>query len=170
MEITRTDTVTSHLADPAYFNGRVWQEPVIEAPEPARVRALRVTVEPGARTAWHTHPLGQTLHVLSGTGRIATRVMQTALAVRQTVIKLLDIMVYVVVYFVSVLVLFAGIDLRLALPMAVWLVFYVAILWVVLPRLQRVAERQADARAPSTPNLTIPPNADCCRAANACWG
>ncbi|KGE04371.1 ABC transporter ATP-binding protein [Pseudohaliea rubra] len=80
-------------------------------------------------------------------GRIATRVMQTALAVRQTVIKLLDIMVYVVVYFVSVLVLFAGIDLRLALPMAVWLVLYVAILSVVLPRLQRVSERQADARA-----------------------
>ncbi|MEQ8262036.1 ABC transporter ATP-binding protein [Pseudohaliea sp.] len=80
-------------------------------------------------------------------GRIATRVMQTALAVRQTVIKLLDIMVYVVVYFVSVLVLFAGIDLRLAMPMAAWLVLYVAILWVVLPRLQRVSERQADARA-----------------------
>ena len=80
-------------------------------------------------------------------GRIATRVMQTALAVRQTVIKLLDIMVYVVVYFVSVLVLFAGIDLRLALPMAAWLALYVAILWVVLPRLQRVSERQADARA-----------------------
>ncbi len=80
-------------------------------------------------------------------GRIATRVMQTALAVRQTVVKLLDIMVYVVVYFVAVLVLFAGIDLRLAMPMAVWLVLYVAILWVVLPRLQRVSERQADARA-----------------------
>jgi ATP-binding cassette subfamily B multidrug efflux pump len=80
-------------------------------------------------------------------GRIATRVMQTALAVRQTVIKLLDIMVYVVVYFVSVLVLFAGIDLRLAVPMAAWLILYVAILWVVLPRLQRVSERQADARA-----------------------
>ncbi len=80
-------------------------------------------------------------------GRIATRVMQTALAVRETVIKLLDIMVYVVVYFLSVLVLFAGIDLRLAAPIALWLVLYVAILWVVLPRLQRVSERQADARA-----------------------
>jgi ATP-binding cassette subfamily B multidrug efflux pump len=80
-------------------------------------------------------------------GRIATRVMQTALAVRQTVIKLMDIMVYVVVYFVSVLVLFAGIDLRLALPVALWLVFYVAILWIVLPRLQRVSQRQAGARA-----------------------
>jgi quercetin dioxygenase-like cupin family protein len=45
---------------------------VIEAPEPARVRAVVVTFEPGARTAWHTHPLGQTLLVLSGLGRAAT--------------------------------------------------------------------------------------------------
>ncbi len=52
-----------------YFTGTVWLDSVIEAPEPARVRALRVSFEPGARTAWHTHPLGQTLHVLSGIGR-----------------------------------------------------------------------------------------------------
>ena len=41
---------------------------MVTAPEPARVRAVMVTFEPGARTAWHTHPLGQTLHVLSGAG------------------------------------------------------------------------------------------------------
>ncbi|MBV8426684.1 MAG: cupin domain-containing protein, partial [Hyphomicrobiales bacterium] len=46
-----------------------WQDPVIDAPGPARVRAARVSFEPGARTAWHTHPLGQTLHVLHGVGR-----------------------------------------------------------------------------------------------------
>ena len=73
MEITRTDTVTSRLADPAYFTGRVWQEPVIGEAAGTDVRALRVTFEPGARTAWHTHPRGQTLHVLSGVGLIATR-------------------------------------------------------------------------------------------------
>ncbi len=73
MEIITPETRTHKRADPAYFTGTVWQEPVIEAPEPARVRALRVTFEPGARTAWHTHPLGQTLHVLSGVGRVATR-------------------------------------------------------------------------------------------------
>jgi len=57
-------------AGPAtYFTGKVRVEPVIEAPEPARVRAAIVTFEPGARTAWHTHPLGQTLRVLSGSGR-----------------------------------------------------------------------------------------------------
>jgi quercetin dioxygenase-like cupin family protein len=53
-----------------YFTGTVWQDPVIEAPEPARIRATRVAFEPGARTAWHTHPLGQTLHVLAGVGRV----------------------------------------------------------------------------------------------------
>ncbi len=53
-----------------YFTGTVWVDPIIEAPEPARVRALRVSFEPGARTAWHTHPLGQTLHVLAGIGRV----------------------------------------------------------------------------------------------------
>ncbi|MFO7757180.1 MAG: cupin domain-containing protein [Roseovarius sp.] len=73
MDITRSDSRTHKPADPAYFTGTVWQEPVIEAPEPARVRALRVTFLPGARTAWHTHPLGQTLHVLSGVGRVGTR-------------------------------------------------------------------------------------------------
>jgi quercetin dioxygenase-like cupin family protein len=53
-----------------WFTGTVWIDPVIEAPAPARIRAARVTFEPGARTAWHTHPLGQTLHVLSGVGRV----------------------------------------------------------------------------------------------------
>ncbi len=53
-----------------YFTGTVWLDPIIEAPALARVRALRVSFEPGARTAWHTHPLGQTLHVLSGIGRV----------------------------------------------------------------------------------------------------
>ncbi len=80
-------------------------------------------------------------------GRIATRLMQTALAVRTTVIKLLDIMVYVVVYFLSVLFLFTTIDPRLALPLLGWLGLYIAILYVVLPRLQSISERQAGARA-----------------------
>jgi len=53
-----------------WFTGTVWQDPIVEAPEPARVRAARVSFEPGARTNWHTHPLGQTLNVVSGVGRI----------------------------------------------------------------------------------------------------
>ena len=48
-----------------YFHGIVFQDPIIVAPEPSRVRAIKVSFEPKARTAWHTHPLGQTLFVLS---------------------------------------------------------------------------------------------------------
>jgi Uncharacterized conserved protein, contains double-stranded beta-helix domain len=70
MEIFAAETRPSRRAASEYFTGVVWQDPVIEAPAPARVRALRVAFEPGARTAWHTHPLGQTLHVLSGVGRV----------------------------------------------------------------------------------------------------
>jgi quercetin dioxygenase-like cupin family protein len=55
-----------------YFTGTVWQDPIVEAPEPARIRGLRVTFEPGSRTAWHSHPLGQTLVVVSGVGRFQT--------------------------------------------------------------------------------------------------
>ena len=51
-----------------YFTGQVRVDPLFEAPEPARVRGAHVTFEPGARTAWHTHPLGQTLIVTSGLG------------------------------------------------------------------------------------------------------
>ena len=60
------------LAPSSYFTGTVIQDPIVEAPEPARVRATRVTFLPGARTNWHTHPLGQTLYVLSGVGRFQT--------------------------------------------------------------------------------------------------
>lgn len=73
MDIMTADTRAYRQGEPAYFTGSVWLEPVIEAPDPARARALRVTFAPGARTAWHTHPLGQTLYVLSGVGRVGTR-------------------------------------------------------------------------------------------------
>ncbi|MGO8655226.1 cupin domain-containing protein, partial [Rhizobium ruizarguesonis] len=53
-----------------YFTGAVRQDPLMETPAPARARAVSVTFEPGARTAWHTHPLGQTLIVTSGCGRV----------------------------------------------------------------------------------------------------
>ncbi len=53
-----------------YFTGTVRIDPLIEAPDPARVRGASVTFEPGARTAWHTHPLGQNLIVTAGCGRV----------------------------------------------------------------------------------------------------
>jgi quercetin dioxygenase-like cupin family protein len=70
MKITRPGSVPTRRAPADYFTGTVWQDPIIEAPEPARLRGTRVSFEPGARTAWHTHPLGQTLHVLMGVGRV----------------------------------------------------------------------------------------------------
>jgi quercetin dioxygenase-like cupin family protein len=69
MDITASGSQPTRRGPSEWFTGTVWQDPVIEAPDPARVRAARVSFEPGARTAWHTHPLGQTLHVLAGAGR-----------------------------------------------------------------------------------------------------
>ena len=73
MDIIKAGSRPTLRARSEWFTGTVWQDPVIEAPEPARIRALRVHFEPGARTAWHTHPLGQTLHVLSGVGLVGLR-------------------------------------------------------------------------------------------------
>ena len=70
MEIYAAGTRASRKMAAESFTGTVWQDPIIEAPGPARVRSARVSFEPGARTAWHTHPLGQTLHVVSGVGRV----------------------------------------------------------------------------------------------------
>ncbi len=71
MEIIRCGSRASTVPSPAYFTGAVRQDPIIDAPEPARLRALHVTFEPGARTAWHTHPLGQTLIITAGRGWVA---------------------------------------------------------------------------------------------------
>jgi quercetin dioxygenase-like cupin family protein len=72
MDITPAGATSSRRMSPDYFTGTVWQDPIVEAPAPARIRAALVTFEPGARTAWHTHPLGQTLHVVRGSGRVQT--------------------------------------------------------------------------------------------------
>ena len=73
MQIIKSNSRPTRKASSEYFTGTVWQDPIIEAAEPARVRALKVAFEPGARTAWHTHPLGQTLYIISGTGLIGLR-------------------------------------------------------------------------------------------------
>ncbi len=70
MDVHRAGKRPTRKANSEWFTGTVWQDPINEAPEPARVRAVVVTFEPGARTNWHTHPLGQTLHVTSGVGRV----------------------------------------------------------------------------------------------------
>lgn len=83
-------------------------------------------------------------------GRIATKVMQTALAVRETATKLLDVMVYVLVYFGSMVFLVADADIRLVLPLLVWLLLYIVLQIYFVPRLKDVANRQADARSEMT--------------------
>lgn len=69
MDIKRAGTRATNRGPAEYFTGAVQIEPLIQAEAPARVAAASVTFEPGARTAWHTHPLGQTLIVTSGVGR-----------------------------------------------------------------------------------------------------
>src|SRR5262249_37757984 len=70
MDIHQLGSRPSRRGPADSFTGTVWQEPIIEAPSPARVRAAFVRFEPKARTAWHSHPLGQTLRVISGVGRV----------------------------------------------------------------------------------------------------
>jgi quercetin dioxygenase-like cupin family protein len=69
MEIKRSGSQPSSKGPADWFTGTVRIDPLFEAPEPGRVRGASVTFEPGARTAWHTHPLGQTLIVTAGCGR-----------------------------------------------------------------------------------------------------
>jgi quercetin dioxygenase-like cupin family protein len=73
MEIHTAGSRPTRRGPPDYFTGTVWQDPIVAAPAPARLNATRVTFEPGARTAWHTHPLGQTLYVISGIGRVQSK-------------------------------------------------------------------------------------------------
>ncbi|EGU46178.1 hypothetical protein VII00023_16661 [Vibrio ichthyoenteri ATCC 700023] len=80
-------------------------------------------------------------------GRVATKVMQTSLAVRETVMKSMDVFVYVSVYFTSMIVLLAQADWRLAIPMLFWLIAYICIQIYFVPKLKQVATEQADARS-----------------------
>jgi quercetin dioxygenase-like cupin family protein len=74
MEINPAGSRPTRRAPKEYFTGTVWQDPIIAtAASPARVLSASVSFEPGARTAWHTHPLGQTLYVIAGVGRVQTK-------------------------------------------------------------------------------------------------
>ncbi|MDR9827349.1 ABC transporter ATP-binding protein [Vibrio sp. FNV 38] len=83
-------------------------------------------------------------------GRVATKVMQTSLAVRETVMKTMDVFVYVSVYFTSIVVLLAQADWRLMIPMMLWLLSYISIQLYYVPKLKDVASQQADARSTMT--------------------
>lgn len=70
MNLQKIGSVPSQKGPDDYFTGTVRVDPLFQAPAPARVAGASVTFEPGARTAWHVHPLGQTLMVTSGAGRV----------------------------------------------------------------------------------------------------
>jgi ATP-binding cassette subfamily B multidrug efflux pump len=103
----------------------------------------------------HRYLLGQSVGFYQDefAGRIATKVMQTALAVRETVMKLLDVVLYVLVYFGGMVFLVGALDYRLALPLIVWFVIYLSMLYYFLPRLAKVSAAQADARSDMTGRL-----------------
>ncbi|MGQ8366160.1 ABC transporter ATP-binding protein [Glaciecola sp. 1036] len=106
------------------------------------------------RIRWlaHKYLLGQSLSFYQDefAGRVATKVMQTALSVRETVTKVLNLAVYIIVYFVSVVILVFSTDWRLTIPLLTWLVIYISILRVMLPKLKKVSQKQADARSVMT--------------------
>jgi quercetin dioxygenase-like cupin family protein len=70
MKILTSHERPSRKGPAAWFTGNVWIDEIAVGAEPSRLRAFRVSFEPGARTAWHTHPVGQVLHVLTGSGLV----------------------------------------------------------------------------------------------------
>ncbi|MFC4624889.1 ABC transporter ATP-binding protein [Daeguia caeni] len=106
------------------------------------------------RIRWlmHRHLIRQSMAFFQDefAGRISTKLMQTALAVRETVMKLLDVVNYVVVYFAGTLLIAAAADWRLMVPFAAWLVAYLFLLRYFIPRLRVISEEQANARSTMT--------------------
>ena len=110
------------------------------------------------RLRWNFHRLmlGQSLAFYQDefAGRIATKVMQSALAVRDVWMILCDIMVYVVIYFVTMAAILGGFHIWTLVPFALWIALYALAMKVFVPRLGRVAQQQADARSLMTGRIT----------------
>jgi ATP-binding cassette, subfamily B, multidrug efflux pump len=108
------------------------------------------------RWNFHRLMLGQSMSFYQDefAGRVAAKVMQTALAARDVVMIVCDIMVFVVIYFVTMIAVVGSFDLFLLLPFIGWLVLYMAAVWYFVPRLGRVATEQADARSLMTGRIT----------------
>ena len=115
-------------------------------------QALMGNLPMSARWRMHRHMLTQTISFFGNdfAGRVATKVMQTALSVREAVMKVLDVFVFVIVYFTSALILVGSAHLLLILPFLLWAVIYGSVLFYFVPRLGQVAEAQADARSVMT--------------------
>lgn len=106
------------------------------------------------RIRWQAHRylLGQSLSFYQDefAGRVATKLMQTSLAVRETLMKLLDVFLYSSVFFIGILAMTGAMDWRMTLPFIAWLVLYIGTLCYFIPRLQDIAQKQADARSEMT--------------------
>ncbi len=104
------------------------------------------------RWRMHRYLLGQSMDFYQNefAGRVATKLMQTSLAVRETVLKLTEVLVYIAVYFVSMLVVLMQINVWLVIPMLVWFLLYFLMQRYFVPKLKKVSELQADARSSMT--------------------
>jgi ATP-binding cassette subfamily B protein/ATP-binding cassette subfamily B multidrug efflux pump len=106
------------------------------------------------RTRWlgHRYLLKQSwgFYQYEFSGRIATKLMQTALGVRECILKVTNVLMFISVYLISILILVASLDWRLSLPLLAWLIGYTAILKFFLPRLRLIAMDQADSRSEMT--------------------
>jgi len=100
----------------------------------------------------HRYLLGQSFSFYQNefAGRVATKVLQTALAVRESVMKVLDVLLFVTVYFIGMLFLVASSDIRLGIPLLFWLIAYAATLYYFVPKLRSISAKQADARSMMT--------------------
>ena len=108
------------------------------------------------RWNFHRLMLGQSMHFYQDefAGRIATKVMQTALAVRDTWMILCELMVFVIIYFVTILATLGSFSGWLMLPFAGWVALYAGAVWYFVPRLAKVSQAQADARSLMTGRIT----------------
>lgn len=108
------------------------------------------------RWRFHRQMLGQSIQFYQDefSGRVSAKVMQTALAVRETVMTLVNMMVYVGVYFITSGIILFQLDKLLLIPFVVWIVLFVLVLKFFIPRLQQAAINQADARALMTGRVT----------------
>lgn len=100
----------------------------------------------------HRYLLKQSLNFFNNefAGRIGAKVMQTSLAVREVVMKLLDVMVFVVVYFFGIVAILGSADIRLLVPMFIWISAYILMIYYFIPRLRDISKAQADARSMMT--------------------
>jgi ATP-binding cassette subfamily B multidrug efflux pump len=105
-----------------------------------------------ARWQMHRYLLRQSMGFFANefAGRVVTKVMQTSLAVRESVMKLLDVFVYVGVFFISMTILLAAADWRLMLPLLIWASIYFLLIRFFVPRLKKLSKDQADARSVMT--------------------